>query len=222
MNTDMHDHDTLADFKLTKPALICRWRLSGGYLPLENRHIRSLAARRIKSEGLSRELLAWVKQHLEWTLGPGACEYPDGVLMLVVDERGYAAMSCGPYQEPEAPSKEFILARAKASQDEAGKTGVAPETVWIVKDGIMYYADYTFNTLSASASFIRDLAKTLGMSCSCDEGLLEKLEENTIEYDELFLVSDELGIVIPEGEIYPRGQRMRDSWQTLRKRTAKQ
>lgn len=221
MNTDMNDKDGLANFKLAKPALICRWRLAGGYLPLENRHIRSLAARRIKSEPLSRELLAWVKQHLEWTLGPKSCEYPDGVLMLVVDEKGYAAMSCGPYVEVEAPTKQFIISRARASQDEAGKTGVAPETAWIVKDGVMYYADYAFNTLSATSTFIRDLAKTLGMACSCDEELLSQLEENTAEYDELFLVSDELGIVIPEGQIYPRGQRMRDSWQTLRKKTAK-
>ena len=33
------------DFELGEPALVCRWRIAGGRLPLENRHLRALGAR---------------------------------------------------------------------------------------------------------------------------------------------------------------------------------
>ena len=33
----------MRDFKLGTPALVCRWRLASGRLPLENRHLRALS-----------------------------------------------------------------------------------------------------------------------------------------------------------------------------------
>ena len=50
---------------------------------------------------MPKELVAWAKQHIEWTLGDGAAANPDGVLMMIVDTEGRAAMSVGPYEELE-------------------------------------------------------------------------------------------------------------------------
>ena len=35
------------EFELGVPALVCRWRLAGRTLPLENRHLRALSQRRV-------------------------------------------------------------------------------------------------------------------------------------------------------------------------------
>ena len=115
-------------FELGTPALVCRWRLSGGMLPMANRHLRALAARSLGGVPVSTQLVAWAKQHIEWTLADGTRRDPDGVLMLVVDDSGRAAMSCGPYEAPLATSVSSLAERARRSQVEATETGVAPET----------------------------------------------------------------------------------------------
>ena len=84
------------DFTLGTPELVCRWRLSSCALPLENRHLRALKGRTLPGGMVSTELVAWAKQHIEWTLTDGAADHPDGVLMIVVDDHGRAAMSVGP------------------------------------------------------------------------------------------------------------------------------
>ena len=39
----------MRNFKLGTPALVCRWRLASGRLPLENRHLRALSRRVLDS-----------------------------------------------------------------------------------------------------------------------------------------------------------------------------
>ena len=80
-------------FQLGKPELVCRWRLAGARLPLENRHLRALGRRHVNSGEMDKALVAWAKQHIEWTLADGGALHPDGVLMLIVDESGRAAMT---------------------------------------------------------------------------------------------------------------------------------
>ena len=56
------------EFKADAPSLVCRWRLSGGTLPLENRHFRALGKRIVGGCAVSPHLIAWDKQHIERTL----------------------------------------------------------------------------------------------------------------------------------------------------------
>ena len=86
------------DFELGTPAIVCRWRLSGGSLPLENRHLRALLARTGNGKRVTKQLVAWAKQHIEWTLAEGSIGQADGVLMVVIDCDGKAAMTVGDYQ----------------------------------------------------------------------------------------------------------------------------
>ena len=54
-------------FELGTPALVCRWRLSGGMLPMANRHLRALAAR---SEIENGKILYLADKSKDWqTLG---------------------------------------------------------------------------------------------------------------------------------------------------------
>ena len=113
-------------FQLGKPALVCRWRLAGRHVPLLNRHMRALSQRRVNGEALSTNLLGWVKQHIEWSLAEDPAAVADGVLMIVVDEAGQAAMSTGAYEPLADASLEDLALRAQTAQVEASELGVAP------------------------------------------------------------------------------------------------
>ena len=102
----------MKDFKLGKPALVCRWRLASGRLPLENRHLRALGRRSVNQAPVSTQLIAWAKQHIEWTLRDGSATNPDGVLMLIIDDGGQAAMTVGPYEGLSNADSGTLFARA--------------------------------------------------------------------------------------------------------------
>lgn len=206
--TETAQNSTVEGFELGEPVLVCRWRLAGGRLPLENRHLRAFAAR-----GVSLPLVSWAKQHIEWTLGDGAAEEPDGVLMIVVDEQGQAAMSVGPYEPLASADAAALAARAAQAQTEkplalAGKAevsaagvtsereavthegkAVAPETLWGAGGGVLYCTLAEGVALSGATSLVADLAKTRGVEVEWDTDPLE------VGCDELFLVSDEHGVV---------------------------
>ncbi len=105
-------------FILEKPSCICRWRIYNQQLPLENRLLRALSRRVVNGRQVDRRLVAWAKQHIEWTLASGSQRYPNGVLMLVIDEKGQAAMSVGPYTNLAHPHVSTFCARAQSAQDE--------------------------------------------------------------------------------------------------------
>ena len=183
-------------FELGTPALVCRWRLSGGMLPMANRHLRALAARSLGGVPVSTQLVAWAKQHIEWTLADGTRRDPDGVLMHVVDDSGRAAMSCGPYEAPLATSVSSLAERARRSQVEATETGVAPETLWLVRGGTLACGAAADSTASGATSLIGDLAATLGIPVVREGGLVDSVIAGAATYDEAFLVSDEHGVVV--------------------------
>lgn len=231
-----------------KPVLVCRWRLSQGALPLLERHMKALAARSVKGKPVTPELVGWAKQHIEWTLNPKNENEKNGVLMLVVDGEGKAAMSIGPYRalalcsdgdSADSLDRALLIERAQRAQKEASQTGVAPEVLWAVHiDGTKNAArdpadcsggrsDYVHakpqliigvpqgSILSGLNSLIFDLAKTKGYEVTFDEELVEHQKEETgpsliqdaqehqlqqdaspaPSYDEIFLASDEHGIV---------------------------
>lgn len=182
------------EFKLGKPALVCRWRLAGRSVPLLNRHMRALSQRRVQGEPLTVNLLGWVKQHIEWSLAEDPSAVADGVLMLVVDEDGQAAMSTGAYEPLADASPEALIERAAAARAEADETGIAPELLCCVRDGALALGATESSARSGAATFIRQLAETRGHAVSFDPALPERARIGIA--GTLALISDEHGVVV--------------------------
>ena len=132
------NQEAVEKFTLDKPALVCRWRMSNKKVPMLNRHIRALSERLVQGEPLTHNMLSWAKQHVEWSLAEGDYTAHDGVLMLVIDINGNAAMTVGEY-EP--------LADTSAAVDNGELAFVAP-------------AD---ECLCGTATLIEQLAQTKGI-----------------------------------------------------------
>ena len=206
-------------FKLGRPALVCRWRLANRALPLENRHLRALGQRLVKDAPLSPQLVAWAKQHIEWTLGDGAFEHPDGVLMLIVDEAGQAAMTVGPYEPLRSRSTTFLARRALIASREADATLVAPESLWLVRDDHLVWGIESGEKPSGADSLMYDLAKTIGISVTRKAGLAESVLSENEDFDEAFLVSDEHGIVCSSTASGARSRRFAEGYERLLSKT---
>ncbi len=208
------DTQRVEDFELGEPVLVCRWRIAGGRLPLENRHLRAFSRRTVAGRGVTTQLLSWAKQHIEWTLADGSADCPDGVLMIAMDEQGRAAMSVGPYAELPARDVAALAARAEESRREAAEAGVAPETFWTVRGGGLVCAAADDAVASGAASLVADLAKTLGIEVSHEAALLDEALTGTA-LEQAFLCSDEHGIVVAsdaEGDV---AQRFADAYAKL-------
>lgn len=202
-------------FELGEPVLVCRWRLSNRKLPLENRHMRALVARTANGDQIPVELMAWAKQHIEWTLEQGAADNPNGTLMLIVDDQGRAAMTVGPYVPLEDVTLSGLVRRADRAQAEAAKTGVAPETLWTVMDNELVWDPGEERSPSGSASLVLHLAQTLGIDVRTWQGLSDAVTTRAVDIDEAFLVSDEHGIVPASDADGPYGRRLALGYQRL-------
>lgn len=214
--------DSVADmdgFELGTPALVCRWRLANRRLPLENRHMRALLARRIGDEPVGKELVAWAKQHIEWTLEQGSVNHPDGVLMLIVDQQGRAAMTVGPYVPLKDLTASGLARRAQRSLEEALQTGVAPETLWMAHGEDLLWDPGEDGKASGATSLVLQLAQTMGIRTISYEGLAEAYFAQTVVFDEVFLVSDEHGVVPASNAAGPHGSRMAQGYQRLLDKT---
>lgn len=106
------NQEAVEKFTLDKPALICRWRMSNKKVPMLNRHIRALSERLVQGEPLTHNMLSWAKQHVEWSLAEGDYTAHDGVLMLVIDINGNAAMTVGEYEPLADTSAKALRARS--------------------------------------------------------------------------------------------------------------
>ena len=205
----------MEEFKLGTPALVCRWRIANRRLPLENRHLRALGARVVGDDHVSTGLVAWAKQHVEWTLEDGAVDNPDGVLMIAVDEAGRAAMSLGAYRELARTTAHDLLVRAQGSWKEAERTHVSPEDLWVVRGDMLVWGTSPEFAASGASSLINDLARTLGMPVKLDEELLETCALRGMYADEVFLVSDEHGVVPASDRAGQRARKFAASYQKL-------
>lgn len=217
----MADGKIPEEFEVGEPVLVCRWRLSDGKLPAINRHMRALSKRVINSKPLSRQLVAWAKQHIEWTLQEGSYENPDGVLMLIVDDQSRAAMVVGPYEPLEDTTEAALIERARVAEREATNTNVAPETLWVVEDGDLVVGMSVGDKPSGATSLIMDLATTLGMPVERRATLLDEISFSPELASEVFLVSDEHGVVPAADAGGPRSQRFADGWETLLAKTGR-
>ncbi len=202
------------DFELGEPVLVCRWRLAGGRLPLENRHLRAFGRRRVAGRGVTTQLLSWAKQHIEWTLRDGSAENPDGVLMIAMDEQGRAAMSVGPYAELSDRGAAALAARAEASVLEESEAGVAPETLWAVRDGALVWGAGPDAVAAGAASLVADLAKTFGIVVERDAGLIGEVAAGDVP-EQVFLCSDEHGVVVAADAAGELAQRFADAYAKL-------
>ena len=208
-------------FELNEPALICRWRMAGRHIPMLNRHIRALSQRTVGEGPLGRNLLSWVKQHIEWSLAEDASVDPDGVLMVVVDVDGRAAMSVGAYEPLADRSPEALEARAADARREADATGVAPETLCLLRSGELVIGAPGEGFLCGTMTFVEQLARTCGLAVRFDPELAGVAEPS----DEVLLVSDEHGVVAALDEGASEKDRelaafFSEAYETLRKRAA--
>ncbi|MEE8674315.1 hypothetical protein [Tractidigestivibacter scatoligenes] len=211
----MSDNKAEQDFTLGRPVLVCRWRLASGGLPMENRHLRALSKRVVNGQAVSTQLVAWAKQHIEWTLRDGSALNPDGVLMIVLDEKGQAAMTVGPYEPIDTPTAATLADRAIESAREAEETGVAPETLWVARGDTLVCGMGAAEDASGSVTLVCDLANTVGITVTREQGIAQGLLDNTLVYDEVFLVSDEHGIVCASDAAGPRGAKLAEGYERL-------
>lgn len=209
----MADGKIPEEFEVGEPVLVCRWRLSKRSLPAANRHMKALGARTVCGNPLTKQLLGWAKQHIEWTLAEGTAEFPSGVLMLMVDAEGRAAMAAGAYEPLADASRAALASRAKEALREAEATGVAPEVLWAAGAGELVCGLAEGAALSGTSSLVVDLAAAYGMPVRFDASLAERAaagEGGTDGQDaaSYLLVSDEHGAVCAEGEATPLAQRL--------------
>ncbi len=184
-----------AEFHLGAPALVCRWRLAGRHVPLLNRHVRALAQRTVRGAPLTKNMIGWVKQHIEWSLAEDATVESDGVLMLVVDVDGQAAMSSGAYVPLSDVTAAALAARAMTAQAEASATGVAPEVLCMLSGDVLTVGSPADAFVAGAMSFIAQLAQTRALSIAYDPALPFRACSEMVA-GAMFLVSDEHGVVI--------------------------
>lgn len=211
------EREPMSEFELGDPALVCRWRLSHRHLPLENRHLKALLARVVAGTPVSQALVAWAKQHIEWTLEAGAANDPSGTLMLLVDAEGRAAMSVGPYEPLADATLAGLVRRAMEAQREAVSTGVAPESLWLVHEGRFMWNLAEGCAPSGASSLVAQLAQTLGVEVVTRADLLGVLSAGEVAFEEAFLVSDEHGVTLAQDASGPLGRRMAEGYQRLLK-----
>lgn len=183
-------------FELGEPAFVCRWRLTKRRVPLLNRHIRALAARRIQGAPVGRGLLSWAKQHVEWSLADDTTVAvpDDGVLMLVIDTAGQAAMTTGPYERLASTAREALIYRALDAHREADRTGVAPEVLAAHRTGALVLGVGAEDPLAGVASLAAQLAEARGVRVERDPALPYRALAGACA-GALLLLSDEHGVV---------------------------
>lgn len=192
-------------FTLDAPALVCRWRMHDKRVPLLNRHIRALSQRRVNGRPLSHNMLSWAKQHVEWSLAEGSYTERDGVLMLVIDVNGNAAMTVGSYESLADTGLAALTSRAVQARIEAEETGVAPELLGVVADGRVLIAAFPEEHVCGAATLVEQLASTRGIPVEQaldavapmgdSATLLAAFREAVGSHAAFFLVSDEHGVV---------------------------
>jgi hypothetical protein len=115
--------------------------------------------------------------------------------MLVIDVGDQAAMSAGEYRALDQTNAQDLFKRAWGARREGEITGVSPEDLWLVRGNALVWGTTPELKPSGSSSLIDDLAKTMGMPVMCDESLFDTGSVDDLDADEVFLVSDEHGVV---------------------------
>ncbi len=191
-----------------EPVLRVRWRLQNRALPLMNRHLRAFT-----KSGVSAGLSSWAHQHIEWTLAEGTADYPNGVLMIALDNAGHAVMTVEPYEPlpPQSACELIEYADARRSQPIEG------DVIWLARDGAFTVCTDESKPLSGANSLMVDLAKTLKIPVRFDPDCTADYEAGP--GDEVLLVSDEHGIVGASDATGPVCERFASYYERLLEQT---
>lgn len=201
---------------LGEAAFICRWRLVDGVLPLKARHLRALGYRSVAGASITKQHVAWASEHIDWTLYEGAKQFPDGVLIVYVDFDLQMGMGVRAFEPLKRKSANDLLVRAERSQIEAINIGVSPEDLWVLRDGILWRGWTNPSRESGVASLMKDLCRTLGTPTRLSETLLEECTKGGFTpRDEVFLASDEYGIVAAPDHSGPHVERYVEYYEKL-------
>lgn len=176
------------DLFVDEPIFTVRWRLQNRALPLKSRLLRAFAA-----SGVSNGLASWARQHIEWTLAEGTAQAPNGVLVLAVDDQGRAMMTAEPYEALVPLTAAELLERTKGQAEQP----MEGEVVWVVRPegaGMVALTDAA-KPLSGVNSLVVDLAKTLGIPVIFEPRPSDGCAVTLDPANEVFLASDEHGIV---------------------------
>lgn len=172
------------------PVITLRWRLANKQLVLGKRNFKNLDAL-LLPDGL----IAWIHQHIEWTLPEAVMKDPSGVLVVDIDKDEHAIMDVVAYEPLKDRSSEALINRA-LSDDIQHK--LAPqELIWLYTDGKFIVLCEESKALCASHSLAYDLAKTQRIPLEFDP------QASVEDADEVLLISDEHGFV---GSDDKRGQ----------------
>ena len=183
-------------FELGEPALVCDGASrSGAY-----RFSTVISARwqraAFRGAPVGHGLLSWAKQHVEWSLADDTTVAvpDDGVLMLVIDTAGQAAMSTGPYERLASTAREALIYRALDAHREADRTGVAPEVLAAHRAGALVLGVGAEDPLAGVASLAAQLAEARGVRIERDPALPYRALAGAC-VGALLLLSDEHGVV---------------------------
>ena len=124
-------------------------------------------------------------------------------------------MTVGPYEPLAAMTTSGLVDRATTAQQEAGETGVAPETLWAVRDGCLVAGVALGQSLSGASSLVEDLAKTVGLPLSRQADLLDDVASGAVSPVEVFLASDEHGIICATDAAGSIGERLTKDYARL-------
>lgn len=159
-----------------------RWRLSGGKLPMRERHLRSLL-----SLGIDGPMQSWVRTRIEFVLDNHAAEHPDGAMHLVIAPDGKVTFSVEPLRE--LP----VVGAANVDIATGSVAGIPDATVWLVGEKRLV-AVAPDGLVSAIDTTLRDLASTLGYAVEA-----RAVSADEAQGAEVFATTDEHGVVPVEG-----------------------
>lgn len=157
-------------------------------------HAQPPHSRAVRAPGAGR---AAYPQHTQlgqttrwWSLAEGDYTAHDGVLILVIDINGNAAMTVGEYEPLADTSAKALRARSAEARSEADETGVAPRAPLFPPSitaswPLLAPAD---ECLCGTATLIEQLAQTKGIPVT-------RVDIPAQLKGALFLVSDEHGVV---------------------------
>ena len=141
---------------------------------------------------------------------PMAAAFTLGCFVLI-----FLVMTVGPYEPLKVRSVTALAARARQSCTEAGETGVAPETLWLVCGDVLVWGIDPEAHPAGTDTLVSDLASTVGLTVVRRECLADSVIAGDVEYDEAFLVSDEYGVVPASDVLADRADRFRQGYEKL-------
>lgn len=192
----------MPEHQVDTPVITLRWKLSNKQLVLGKRHLKNINAL-LLPDGL----VAWIHQHIEWTLPDAIMDDPSGVLVIDIDKQEHAKMDVEPYVALQDTSVKALSERVL--QDSLLNNLAPQELLWIYSDGAFTVLCDESQAISAAQTLALDLSKALNIS------VLFSKHARIEDAQELLLVSDEHGFVGAEDKSGDMTKRFEMYWNKL-------